>query len=73
MKSKLLSVLCMISAPLMAFASNEGVPSYYRQQKPVNANRMAYPKYQEFGYTNYVGNTGKKQVLTSHSYSYHLY
>ena len=72
MRSKFLSVLCMISAPLMAMASNEGVPSYYRQNKIVNANRQAYPKYQQFGYTNYVGNTGKKQVLSSNSYSYQV-
>ena len=72
MKRNLLSFLCMISAPFAVFASNEGVPSYYSQNNSMNANRAAYSKYQSYGYTKYVGNSGSKQIISSESYSYQV-
>lgn len=70
MKKSFLSVLCGFVIPLSCFASNEGVPSYYANPTQMNANRAAYGKYQQYGYTKYVGNTGKRQVLSSENYSY---
>lgn len=70
MKASFLAFLCMIAAPLCGFASNEGVPTYYNSGVAKNANRNAYAKYQRYGYTNYVGNSGKKQVIASNNYSY---
>ena len=72
MKPKLLSVLCTILAPVTCFASNEGVPSYYKNDTSNNANRAAYSDYQRQGYTKYVGNTGRKQVVSSQTYSYQV-
>ncbi|MBO7645135.1 MAG: hypothetical protein J6S57_02405, partial [Alphaproteobacteria bacterium] len=72
MKPIVLSVLCGFVAPLACFASNEGVPFYYQNNNGLNANRAAYPSYQQQGYTKYVGNTGKKQVLSSRNYSYQV-
>ena len=72
MKPKLLSVLCTILAPVACFASNEGVPSYYKNNTSNNANRAAYSGYQSQGYTKYVGNTGRKQVVSSQTYSYQV-
>ena len=70
MRTKFLSVFCGIAIPLSCFASNEGVPSYYSSGPTINANRAAYSKYQRQGYTRYVGNTGKKQVVARNTYSY---
>ena len=67
-----LSVLCGFVAPLACFAAKEGVPFYYQNNNGLNANRAAYPSYQQQGYTKYVGNTGKKQVLSSRNYSYQV-
>ena len=72
MKTRVLSVLCGFLAPLACFASNEGVPSYYQNNIQNNANRNGYNNYQRYGYTKYVGNTGKKQILSSQSYSYQV-
>jgi len=72
MKKQFLTVLCMIMASLSGFASNEGVPVYYKTDTVSNANRNAYAKYKQFGYTDYVGNTGKKQVISSTDYSYQV-
>ena len=72
MKTRFLSVLCGFVAPLACFASNEGVPSYYQDNSSINANRAGYANYQNQGYTKYVGNTGKKQVLSSQTYSYQV-
>jgi len=72
MKKKFLAFLCGISASFACFASNEGVPSYYTDNGPTNANRAAYNKYKDYGYTKYVGNTGKKQIISSETYSYQV-
>jgi len=72
MKTRILSVLCGFLVPLACFASNEGVPSYYQNNIRNNANRNGYNNYQRYGYTKYVGNTGKKQILSSQSYSYQV-
>ena len=72
MKPNILSVLCGFAVPLACFASNEGVPSYYQTNTQMNANQAAYANYQNQGYTQYVGNTGKKQVLSSQTYSYQV-
>lgn len=70
MKARFWAFLCLFLAPLMGFASNEGVPSYYRQNGTSNANRNAYGKFQKYGYTKYVGNSGSKQIISSNTYSY---
>ena len=70
MNTKFLSVFWGIAIPLSCWASNEGVPSYYSSGPTMNANRAAYSKYQRQGYTKYVGNTGKKQVVSRTTYSY---
>jgi len=57
---------------LSCMASNEGVPSYYQQNSAPNANKTAYSKYQNNGYTNYVGKSGTKQIVSSNSYSYRV-
>ncbi|MBR3511174.1 MAG: hypothetical protein IKN73_03880 [Alphaproteobacteria bacterium] len=72
MKKNILAFLCGFAAPLACFASNEGVPSYYIQNTKPTHNSAAYNKYQQYGYTKYVGNTGKKQVLSSNQYSYQV-
>lgn len=72
MKTRFWSVLCGFIAPLACFASNEGVPSYYQNNTMTTANRAAYRNYQNQGYTRYVGNTGKKQILSSQTYSYQV-
>ena len=72
MKTRFVSVLCGFLAPLVCFASNEGVPSYYNNNAINNANRNGYNNYRKYGYTKYVGNTGKKQVISSQSYSYQV-
>ena len=72
MKKQFLAFLCGVAAPFACFASNEGVPSYYSGAEMPNANRMGYNKYQEYGYTKYVGNSGPKQVLSSQTYSYQV-
>ena len=70
MKAKFLAFLGIIVTPLCGFASNEGVPTYYNKSTATNANRNAYGKYQKYGYTKYVGNSGSKQVVSSNTYSY---
>lgn len=64
--------LCGILIPFASFASNEGVPSYYQNNTEVNANQSAYGKYASQGYTQYVGQTGNKQIVNSQSYSYQV-
>ena len=72
MKDRLLVILTAVMMASSALASNEGVPTYYSNNKTTNANRNAYTKYQKYGYTDYVGNTGKKQVISSKNYSYQV-
>ena len=72
MKNRFLSFLCLFSAPLACFASNEGVPSFYTEKPAPNANKVGYAKYQDYGYTNYVGTSGGKQIVSSQTYSYQV-
>ena len=74
MRKNLIAFLCGLVAPLASFASNEGVPVYYSNDYANRqyANRNAYPRYQDMGYRPYVGNTGKKQIVSSESYSYQV-
>ncbi len=72
MRKRIISVFSGFMLPLACFASKEGVPSYYQQDGTITSNRAAYGKYKNYGYTDYVGNTGKKQVLSSDSYSYQV-
>lgn len=72
MKKTFLAFFCSVAASYGCFASNEGVPSYYSRGTNTNANRAAYGRYQQYGYTNYVGNSGKKQIVSSNSYSYQV-
>ena len=72
MKNKFLYFLCLISAPLTCFASNEGVPSFYTEKSAPNANRTGYNKYQNYGYNKYVGNSGGKQVVATNTSSYQV-
>lgn len=70
MKNSFFAFLCGVIAPLSCFASSEGVPSYYNQQN--DGDSSAYNKYQKYGYTKYLGKSGKKQVLSSNQYSYQV-
>ncbi len=72
MKTRFWSILCVIAAPLCGFASNEGVPVFYKNNPTMNANRNAYSKYKQYGYTDYIGNSGQRQVISSQSYSYQV-
>jgi len=84
MKTRFLSVLCGIVAPLACFASNEGVPSYYQTNTRSGLNRNAYGKYQQRNnyqqvnnsqprnYVQYAGNNGARQILSSKTYSYQV-
>lgn len=72
MKRKFLAFFCAFAAPFAASASNEGVPSYYSKNYVNNANRAGFEKYQSYGYTKYVGNSGNKQILSSETYSYRV-
>lgn len=73
MKHISFAFLCSIAASSACFASNEGVPSYYSDtSNQITANRAAYNKYQDHGYTRYVGNTGRKQIVSSENYSYQV-
>lgn len=70
MRKDLLAFVIGLSATLPAYASNEGVPSYY-QKTATSMNQAGYANYQNRGYQNYVG-SGSKQVVSSNSYSYQV-
>ncbi len=72
MKAGKVSFLSLIFAPFVAFAANEGVPSYYQTQSAPNANQTSYGRYADQGYTKYVGKSGNKQVVGSRTYSYQV-
>lgn len=61
MKKEISLLLASFLAPLTVFAAGEGVPSYY-QKNVVNGSK----------YTNYVGNSGQKQVVGSRTYNYRV-
>ena len=72
MKRKFLALLCAFVPSFACAASNEGVPSYYADPGQPNANQVGYGKYQNYGYAQYVGASGQKQVLGSRQYSYQV-
>ena len=72
MRKDFLAFLCAIAAPLTCLASNEGVPAYYTEKNGPNANQIGYGEYKNYGYTKYIGNSGRKQVLGSQQYSYQV-
>ncbi|MDR0741403.1 MAG: hypothetical protein LBF28_01365 [Rickettsiales bacterium] len=71
MKRHLLVFLCGILLPIAAFGAREGTPVYYANQAN-NANKANSGYYQNQGYTNYVGQSGQKQILGSSNYSYQV-
>ena len=72
MRTGRIALLCGILLPCVAFASNEGVPSYYQSDNTINANRAAYGSYAAQGYTQYVGQSGNKQIVGSQTTSYQV-
>ena len=72
MKAGKFAFLCGILAPFVAHASNEGVPSYYRTNETQNANKTLYGQYARQGYTNYVGQSGDRQIVNSRSTTYQI-
>ena len=72
MKVGLFSFLTGIIAPLAVLAANEGVPVYYQTSAAPNANQASYGAYANMGYTQYVGQSGNKQVVGSRTYSYQI-
>ena len=71
MKVKVFGFLCGIITPVAVMAANEGVPSYY-QTSSTNANRQGYGQYAQQGYTQYVGQTGQKQIVGTNTYTYQV-
>ena len=69
-KDKIAFLLGLLVA-LPAFGGNEGVPVYYQNQSG-SMNRDGFARYQNRGYTNYVGNSGNKQVVGTRSYTYNV-
>ncbi|MDL2296002.1 hypothetical protein LJC18_04320 [Lachnospiraceae bacterium OttesenSCG-928-E19] len=69
MKRLNLAIFGTILIPFAAMAANEGTPVYYQTQK-TNANQANYGAYAQQGYTNYVGQSGQKQVVGTRSYTY---
>ena len=73
MRKSIFAILSAFFAPLGAFATNEGVPSYYQQNAAQTANQAAYNRqYSAQGYSQYVGQSGNKQVVGSRTYSYQV-
>ena len=72
MRTGKIAILAAFLAPFAAFAANEGVPSYYQSAPTQTANRAAYGKYANSGYTKYVGKSGQKQVVGTNTYTYQV-
>ena len=72
MRKGLISFLSAFFAPFVAFAANEGVPTYYQTAQATNANQIGYGKYAAQGYTKYVGASGNKQTVGSRTYTYQV-
>ena len=72
MKRNFLAFLLAFVPSFACAASNEGVPAYYADRGYPNANQIGYGKYQDYGYTGYVGTSGKKQVIGTRQYSYQV-
>lgn len=71
MNKRNLAFLWTFLFPFAAFGAQEGTPVYYQTQTQ-NANQANYGAYQRQGYTNYVGQSGQKQVVNSRSYTYQV-
>lgn len=71
MRKESIAILFGICTALPAFASNEGVPSYY-QSYSTSMNRAGYANYQNRGYMNYVGPSGNKQIISSNARTYNV-
>ena len=72
MKRNFLAFLCTVLPSFAYAASNEGVPVYYTDPGRPNANQVGYGRYQNYGYTQYVGTSGKKQIIGSNQYTYQV-
>ena len=72
MKTGEIAFLAAFLAPFVAFAANEGVPSYYQTAPTMTANRAAYGQYANMGYTKYVGQSGQKQIVGTTTYTYQV-
>ena len=72
MKSRFYLFLGMILAPMVAFAANEGVPSYYQTSSGPNANQIGYGQYSKQGYSKYVGSSGQSQVVGTRTTTYQV-
>ena len=72
MKKKFLTFLCAVLPHFACFASNEGVPAYYADPGTPNANKVGYDTYQNYGYSQYVGASGNKQIIGSNKYTYQV-
>ena len=72
MKARKSLFLSGIFAPFVAFAANEGVPSYYQTSAAPTANQVAYGEYANQGYTKYVGKSGVKQVVGTRTQTYQV-
>ncbi len=71
MKISNLGFLLGIFVPFAAIAANEGVPSYYHKTgEAQNANQANAQYYKDQGFTDYIGQSGKKTVLGTSTYSY---
>lgn len=72
MRTGEIAILAAFLAPFAAFAANEGVPSYYQTAPRATANRNAYGGYANMGYSQYVGNSGQKQIVGTNTYTYQV-
>ena len=70
MRKGLVSLLSLTLVHFAAFGANEGVPVYYQEIEAANSNQMNYGGYANKGYTKYIGNSGRKQVVGTRTYSY---
>ena len=72
MRTGEIAFLAAFLAPFAAFAANEGVPSYYQTAPTITANRAAYGQYSNMGYTQYVGQSGQKQIVGTTTSTYQV-
>ncbi len=72
MRKGVISFFAAFMAGGVAFAANEGVPSYYQTERATTANQSAYNQYAAAGYTKYVGASGNKQTVGSRTYTYQV-
>lgn len=72
MRRNIFIFLSGIFAPLVVYAANEGVPSYYQTSNGPTANQAAYGQYASQGYTKYVGQSGQKQIVGTNTYTYQV-